>query len=143
MGSSAHGLTLTRLAEGRIEAIVLGFVHDSIHNAAHCLADLAYHRIHLALIRKERRQGLAQHVEPGIDSRCEALVTGEGQVHLQRRLVHEPVDAPVEIDKRAGGFQALEAPSQLSHTPFSCCVSTLLHSGPEAHGLTGLPRFLQ
>jgi hypothetical protein len=83
-------------------------------------------------------------VEPGINVRLALLVTGCGQVHLKRRLVHEPVDAPVDINEGAGGFQALEAPSQLSHTPSCCCASTLLRrSGPEAHSLTGLPRFRQ
>jgi hypothetical protein len=82
-------------------------------------------------------------MEPGINVRLELLVTDWGQVHLKRRLVHEPVDAQVDINACAGRFQALEAPSQLSPTPPSCCASNLLRSGPEDHGLTGLPRFLQ
>jgi hypothetical protein len=58
--------------------------------------------------------------------------------------VQDTGEAPVEIDECAGGFQALDAPSQLSHTPLSYCASHLLrHSGPEAHRLTGLPRFRQ
>jgi hypothetical protein len=144
LGSSAASLPPASLAQGGIEAKALGFVHDSIYNSAHGLADLAYHRIDLALMREGRRQGLAQRVKPGINVRLELLVTGCGQVHLKRRLVHETIEAPVDINECAGGFQALDAPSQRSHTPPSCCASNLLpHSGPAAHGLTGLPRFLQ
>ena len=86
-------------------------------------------------MREGCRHGLPQRVELGINVRLELLVTGCGQVHLQRRLVHEPVDAQVDINECAGRFQALEAPSQLSHTP-----PLLLRSGPEDHRLTGLPR---
>jgi hypothetical protein len=117
--------------------------HDGIHAGTHRLADLAYHGIDLTLIHEERRQDLAERVELGIDGRRELLVTDWGQVHLQRRLVYEPVEAPVDINECTGVFQALDAPSQLSHTPPSGCASNLLHSGPEAHGLTVLPRFLQ
>ena len=39
-------------------------------------------------------------------------------------------------------FQALEAPSQLSHALLLLRFN-LLRSGPEDHGLTVLPRFLQ
>jgi hypothetical protein len=119
-------------------------VHDGIHAGTHRLADLAYHGIDLGLTREERRHGLPQRVEPGIDGRGELLMTGCGQVHLQRRLVYETIKALVDIDERTGAFQALNTPSQLSHTPLSCCASTLLlHSGPSDHELTGLPRFLQ
>jgi hypothetical protein len=87
---------------------------------------------------------LSLYRHPGINVRLALLVTGCGQVHLKRRLVYEPVDAQVDINECAGRFQALEAPSQLSHTPPSCCASNLLRrSGPEDHGLTGLPRFRQ
>ena len=52
--------------------------------------------------------------------------------------------AMIHTDERRGGLQALDAPSQLSHTLLSCCASTLLRrSGPEAHGLTVPPRFGQ
>jgi hypothetical protein len=122
MGSSAQGLTLTRLAEGRIEAIALWFVHDGVHDAAHGLADLAYHGIDLALMREGGRQDLPQRVEPGIDGRGELLMTGYRQVHLQRRLVDKTIQAPVDIDERTGAFQALNAPHQLSHTPPCYCA---------------------
>jgi hypothetical protein len=104
IGSSAQGLTLTRLAQGRIEAIALGFVHDGIHDPAHGLADLAYHGIHLALIREGHGQGLAERVESDIDGRGELLMTGYRQVHLQRRLVDKTIKAPVDIDECAGRF---------------------------------------
>jgi hypothetical protein len=94
-------------------------------------------------MREGHRQGLAERVEPGIDGRRELLVTGEGQVHLKRRLVQDTVEAPVEINERPGRFQALDAPSQLSHTSPCCASNLLLHSGPEGHGLTVLPRFRQ
>jgi hypothetical protein len=95
-------------------------------------------------MREGCRHGLPQRVESGINVSLELLVTGCGQVHLKRRIVHEPVDAQVDINECAGGFQALDTPRQLSHTPFSCCAATLLRrSGPEVYGLTGLPRFRQ
>jgi len=75
----------------------------------------------LPLMCKERGQDLAERVEPGIDSRGELLMTGCGQVHLQRRLLHKTLEAPVESNECAGRFQALDAPSQLSHTP-PCCT---------------------
>jgi hypothetical protein len=138
------GLTPASLTQGGIEAKELRFVHDCVYDGTHRLADLAHHRLDLALMREGRRHGLAQPVEPGIHSRGELLVTERGQVDLDCCLVHEPVNAAVEIHECAGGFQALEAPSQLSHTPSCCCASNLLRrSGPSDHGLTGLPRFLQ
>jgi hypothetical protein len=68
--------------------------------------------------------------EPGIDGRGELLVMERGQGDLQRRLVQDTGEAPVEIDERTGVFHALDAPSQLSHTPSCCCASNLLRSGP-------------
>ena len=53
-------------------------------------------------MREGRRHGLPQRVEPGINVRLELLVTERGQVHLKRRLVHEPVDAQVDINACAG-----------------------------------------
>ena len=78
----------TRLAQGRIESIALGLVHDGVHR----LADLAYYGIDLALICEVRRQDLAQRVEPGIDGRHELLATDRRQVDLQRRLVQDTVE---------------------------------------------------
>jgi hypothetical protein len=143
LGSSAAGLPPASLAQGSIEAKARGFGHDGIHDGPHRLADLVHHRLDLAFMREGRRHGLPQRVEPGINVRLALLVTGCGQVHLKRRLVHEPVDAQVDINACAGRCQAMEAPSQLSHTPSCCCASNLLRSGPSDHRLTGLPCFLQ
>src|SRR5262245_59547119 len=78
LSSSAASLLPTSLAQGGQQRPAYPLVHDEVHDAAHGLADLAYHGLHLALIRKVCRQGLAQPVEPGIDGRCETLGTERG-----------------------------------------------------------------